>query len=109
MKHHRYSIVPSEISKPDLSKAANENRLFAHDLQVGLSSHPKQLPSKQFYDETGDRIFQSIMHMQEYYLTRSEYDILDQYRQDFLHLFSNRGGSFKLNELRYHHNSKICR
>lgn len=48
---------------------------FYKDVVRGLSSSPKFLQSKYFYDATGDRLFQQIMHLPEYYLTRSEQEI----------------------------------
>ena len=78
--------------------STNVNKLFAHDVQEGLSSDPKKLPSKYFYDQTGDSIFQAIMELPEYYLTRSEYEILDSYKEKFLDLFSNKGTHFNLIE-----------
>jgi len=51
---------------------------FAQEVLKGLSQYPKKLPSKYFYDEIGDKLFQDIMAMPEYYLTRSELEILEQ-------------------------------
>lgn len=48
---------------------------FASEVMAGLSSAPKTLPSKYFYDERGDQLFVQIMHMPEYYLTRAELEI----------------------------------
>lgn len=48
---------------------------FRQDVIQGLSSHPKTLNSKYFYDATGDRIFQAIMESPDYYLTGCELDI----------------------------------
>ncbi len=45
------------------------------DVIKGLSSSPKYLPSKYFYDAEGDRLFQQIMQCPEYYLTRCEMEI----------------------------------
>lgn len=42
---------------------------------AGLTSTSKTLPSKYLYDQTGDRLFQEIMKMPEYYLTNCELDI----------------------------------
>lgn len=42
---------------------------------AGLSASSKMLPSKYLYDKTGDRLFQDIMEMPEYYLTKCELDI----------------------------------
>lgn len=48
---------------------------FKKDVLEGLSKSPKQLSSKYFYDKIGDKLFQDIMAMPEYYLTRAEMDI----------------------------------
>ncbi len=55
---------------------------FAIDVKQGLGKERKSLPSKYFYDEEGDRIFQQIMEMPEYYLTRSEFEIFSQQRDE---------------------------
>lgn len=44
-------------------------------IESGFSKIPKRLPSWLFYDEIGDKIFQAIMRMPEYYLTRCEFEI----------------------------------
>lgn len=48
---------------------------FEEDVLDGLKQSPKRLYSKYFYDEKGDKLFQEIMKMEEYYLTRSEFEI----------------------------------
>jgi dimethylhistidine N-methyltransferase len=48
---------------------------FYEDVIKGLSSSPKYLESKYFYDAEGDKLFQKIMELPEYYLTRCEYEI----------------------------------
>ena len=50
------------------------------DIIAGLSSHPRALPCKYFYDERGAALFQKICELPEYYITRTEIDILDRYR-----------------------------
>ncbi|MEZ7499527.1 L-histidine N(alpha)-methyltransferase [Flavobacterium sp. Arc3] len=45
------------------------------DIDEGLSNLEKSLPSKYFYDKTGDALFVKIMHLPEYYVTRSEHEI----------------------------------
>lgn len=42
----------------------------------GLRQHPKRIPSWYFYDARGGELFQQIMAMPEYYLTRAEHEIL---------------------------------
>ncbi len=48
---------------------------FKADVDEGLSSQPKFLSSKYFYDKLGDDLFVQIMNLPEYYLTRAEMDI----------------------------------
>lgn len=51
------------------------NQHFLEDINKALSTEPKTLPSKYFYDTIGDALFVEIMKMPEYYLTRAEFDI----------------------------------
>ena len=62
--------APIYIADPEVEKAA-----FGTDIMRGLSSTPKALSSKYFYDGTGSRLFRKIMDLPEYYLTRTETDI----------------------------------
>lgn len=50
---------------------------FLSDVLTGLTSNPKYLQSKYFYDAIGDRLFQKIMQSDEYYLTDCEMEILE--------------------------------
>jgi len=49
---------------------------FKKDILEGLQKEQKTLPSKYFYDEIGDKIFQEIMAMPSYYLPECEREIL---------------------------------
>ena len=71
---------------------------FAREVMKGLSDTPKYLSSKYFYDEKGDALFQQIMALDEYYLTRSEYEILDRQKEKLLKLFANGASRFSLIE-----------
>jgi L-histidine N-alpha-methyltransferase len=64
-----------------------KENLFAKDVLVGLSKHPKHLSSKYFYNDKGDELFQEIMHLPEYYPTRCEYEILNKNKAEFLKIF----------------------
>lgn len=57
---------------------------FAQDVMLGLNSTPKTLPSKYFYDAKGDKLFQQIMALPEYYLTRKEYEVLEGQHEQIL-------------------------
>lgn len=71
--------------------------LFETDVLEGLSASPKRLSSKYFYDAAGDKLFQDIMHMPEYYLTDKEFEIFQTHRQDILDRLPS--GPFDLVEL----------
>ncbi|MEL4307919.1 L-histidine N(alpha)-methyltransferase [Joostella sp. CR20] len=71
---------------------------FKEDVYRGLTSQPKKLPSKYFYDKKGDKIFQQIMSMPEYYLTNAELEIIQQNTQEIAKLFNSENG-FDLIEL----------
>lgn len=64
----------------------NVKEVFLKDVLEGLSSSPKKLSSKYFYDENGDRLFHYIMAQPEYYLTCAEHEILQKYNQEMLSL-----------------------
>ncbi|GGF44938.1 L-histidine N(alpha)-methyltransferase [Echinicola rosea] len=57
---------------------------FAKDVLAGLSAPQKYLSSKYFYDQRGDKLFQQIMRLPEYYLTKKEFAILDRYKAAIL-------------------------
>jgi dimethylhistidine N-methyltransferase len=48
----------------------------------GLRRAPKRLPSKFFYDAEGSALFERICAQPEYYLTRAELEIVDEYADD---------------------------
>src|SRR5215831_4207516 len=70
-----YSTLSQQISEPESSD-------FLNDVIGGLSSNPRTLPCKYFYDARGAGLFQKICELPEYYVTRTEIDILDRSRAD---------------------------
>lgn len=71
---------------------------FAEDVFLGLTSYPKKISSKYFYDDKGDELFQKIMELPEYYLTGKEYQILKNHREEIGNVFASPKG-FDLIEL----------
>ena len=71
---------------------------FEQEVYEGLTATPKHLSSKYFYDQIGDELFQDIMAMPEYYLTNSEFNILESYKEEITEIFDN-GNPFSLFEL----------
>ncbi|MBV8380443.1 MAG: L-histidine N(alpha)-methyltransferase [Paucibacter sp.] len=55
---------------------------MALEVTQGLSSQPKQLPSKFFYDAEGSRLFEEICRQPEYDLMRTEIEILERFGAD---------------------------
>ncbi len=60
---------------------------FARDVIAGLSVTPKRVPPKYFYDAEGSRLFDAITELPEYYLTRSELEILEKNAGEIAALF----------------------
>lgn len=75
------------------------NSQFRQDVINGLQKSPKSLPSKYFYDSIGDELFQQIMAMPEYYLTKCELDIFKNKTSEIADVMINGGDSFDLIEL----------
>ncbi|HET8838770.1 MAG TPA: L-histidine N(alpha)-methyltransferase [Flavobacteriaceae bacterium] len=71
---------------------------FAKEVRKGLTDYPKHLSSKYIYDEKGDKLFQEIMDLPDYYLTASEFNILKKNTQAIAELFNGPDG-FDLIEL----------
>jgi L-histidine Nalpha-methyltransferase len=55
------------------------NTELREELRVGLSSMPKELQPKWFYDERGSELFDLITQLPEYHLTRAERSILERH------------------------------
>ena len=71
---------------------------FHKEIYEGLTAFPKYISSKWFYDKKGDKLFQDIMALPEYYLTGCEYEILDTHTAEIADLFKDSQG-FDLVEL----------
>lgn len=52
---------------------------WGQDVVTGLSQTPKTLSPKYFYDDRGSELFEQICQLPEYYLTRTETAILQQF------------------------------
>jgi dimethylhistidine N-methyltransferase len=85
------------LSQMDLNETVTPNRIFALDVLNGLSETPRRLSSKYFYDNRGSRLFQKIMELPEYYLTRCEFEILENQKEIFSTLLSD--SAFNMVEL----------
>ncbi|WP_256009801.1 L-histidine N(alpha)-methyltransferase [Desertivirga xinjiangensis] len=80
-------------------EAASVSATFYRDVLKGLSSSPKTLDSKYFYDAVGDGLFQEIMACPEYYPTRCETEILSGQAGQICEAFRRDGSDFDIIEL----------
>jgi L-histidine N-alpha-methyltransferase len=70
-------------------------RSLRRDARLGLTSNPKWLQPKWFYDERGSDLFEQITRLPEYYPTRTESSILSAHAGDI----ARRTGAHTLVEL----------
>ena len=74
---------PARLVIHDLARR-NGNTEFAEDVRRGLSANPKQLFPKYLYDSLGSRLFDAICHVDEYYPTRAENEILTRHADEIV-------------------------
>jgi dimethylhistidine N-methyltransferase len=73
------SGAPGRVTVLDLEPV---NADFLAEVLAGLTSSPRTLPCKFFYDERGADLFQKICELPEYYITRTETELLRRYAPD---------------------------
>jgi dimethylhistidine N-methyltransferase len=56
----------------------------AREVLQGLTSRPKTLPAKLFYDAAGSALFEQITELPEYYLTATEQAIFERYAPEMV-------------------------
>ncbi|HEY6122139.1 MAG TPA: L-histidine N(alpha)-methyltransferase [Pyrinomonadaceae bacterium] len=57
---------------------------FAEEVRQGLTSTPKRISPKYFYDQLGSQLFEAICLLPEYYLTRAENEILQRHADEIV-------------------------
>lgn len=82
-----------------IEKKQLRRQTFGEDVKKGLTDFPKHLSSKYIYDKIGDGLFQEIMELEEYYLTRCEMEIISSNKQVIGELFRDRENGLDLIEL----------
>ncbi len=81
-----------------MTKKESFQKEFQDHVKEGLTTFPKFLSSKYIYDDAGDKLFQQIMELPEYYLTKAEYNIIDKFKSEISAPFQTDEG-FDLIEL----------
>jgi L-histidine Nalpha-methyltransferase len=69
------AIFGNQVS-PMIAREVVALPAYAEEALEGLTSYPKSLPCKLFYDSWGSALFEEITRLPEYYLTRTELEIL---------------------------------
>ncbi|MGF1603775.1 MAG: L-histidine N(alpha)-methyltransferase [Thermosynechococcaceae cyanobacterium] len=68
--------LDARLSLQHLAPAEGDLTVDGADVIAGLSQTPKTLPPKYFYDDRGSELFEKICDLTEYYVTRTETQIL---------------------------------
>jgi L-histidine N-alpha-methyltransferase len=80
-------VTPNAVAKIDIHLGSDDlARALRADARRGLTSTPKELPPKYFYDERGSLLFDEITRLPEYYPTRREREILLAHADDIARL-----------------------
>jgi dimethylhistidine N-methyltransferase len=94
MRNTMQALMKIRSTHPETAKDR-----FLEDVATGLTSEPKRLQSKYFYDAEGDRLFQQIMNCPEYYLTNCEMEIFTRQTDGLAATILEGGQPFDLIEL----------
>jgi len=92
------------------TKLLNNNKIMLNEVLQGLNQKPKTLPCKYFYDEAGSKLFEQICELDEYYLTRTEIEIMKEFSNEIAKIIGDNcliiefgcGNSTKINLLLNH-------
>ncbi|HEY0798513.1 MAG TPA: L-histidine N(alpha)-methyltransferase [Candidatus Baltobacteraceae bacterium] len=76
LTHERLNVYRSPLPSREAS--------FAADVRRGLRATPKYLSPRYLYDELGSLLFEAITFLHEYYLARTETEILEQHADEIL-------------------------
>ncbi|MDJ1176636.1 L-histidine N(alpha)-methyltransferase [Roseofilum capinflatum] len=80
------AVLPATQERLQIKHLSHSDREDAtvdgQDVIDGLSQNPKTLPPKYFYDSYGSQLFEQICELPEYYPTRTEDSILNQYADE---------------------------
>lgn len=81
-KHLDHLLLPTH--------SVPEQQQFYEEVLQGLQAARKELPSKYFYDHIGSQLFEQICEQDEYYLTRTELAIMQEWAREMATLLGPR-------------------
>jgi len=70
------TTLASEITVGDFAPPTEQMHA---DVIAGLGKRPRELPTRYLYDERGSQLFEKICESDEYYLTRTELEIMSRH------------------------------
>lgn len=70
------------LATTELNTVFEESMLLKQELLDGLYAEEKYINPKFFYDEYGSQLFEQIMHLPEYYPSRTEIALLKKYQDE---------------------------
>jgi uncharacterized SAM-dependent methyltransferase len=76
------SSTKSQLTPSD--STSNHEQSFLSDVLTGLGDSQRHLNCKYFYDLRGSQLFDQICEAEDYYLTRTELAIIDQYLEEMV-------------------------
>ncbi len=77
------ATVQNRFSLTNLLPEIGEDEM-RKEILAGLAASPMTISSKYFYDAAGSSLFEEITHLDEYYLTRTEKEILNRVAADLM-------------------------
>ena len=78
------SDLPSDRFRIKTLSCQDMLETLRRDAREGLVQAPRSLPPKYFYDETGSRLFNEICKTRDYYVTRTERELLEQHADEII-------------------------
>jgi dimethylhistidine N-methyltransferase len=67
---------------PHIETPEEAQERLRREIHAGLRADPKTLRPKLFYDDVGARLFQDITRLDEYYVTRTEHEIMEAHAKE---------------------------
>lgn len=74
-----------------MRKSSTASDELLEEVLHGLKKDKKELPTKLFYDEHGSHLFNQICNLDEYYLTRTEINIMKENIQEMIEFIGTSG------------------
>ena len=71
--------MPANLATPVVAYQSSESEDSLGEILAGLNAPQKHISPKYFYDERGSELFDQICELPEYYLTRTELQLMDQH------------------------------